>query len=53
MIKNLALITLIWTKIEKCLTSRILRTLVPGLKGLTWLLVSIEFAKIIKNESKS
>ena len=47
MIKNLALITFIRTKIEKCLTSWILRKLVPGLKGLTWSRISIEFEKYI------
>ena len=50
---NLALITFIWTKIAKCLTSWTLRKLVPDVKGLTWSLISIEFEKNIKNESKS
>ena len=42
MIKNLALITFTWTKIEKCLTSWILQKLVPGLKGSRWSRISIE-----------
>ena len=52
MIKNLALLTFIWTTIEKCLTSWISRKLVPVLKGFTWSCISIEFEKNIKNENK-